>query len=84
MWEPDRTNELVKEVDCCQITELKQRKYKDTQITNKLKVTKRRQSTSKVKRYVERFFILELMRERTPKEYVPVDNDDLFGDAFND
>ena len=46
MWEPDCTNEPVEKVDCQQITESKQREYRETRITNKLKVTKHRQSTS--------------------------------------
>ena len=84
MWEPNRKSEPEKKVDRQRITNSKQRKYKATRITNKLKVTKRKRSTSKVKGYKERFFNQKLLHKCTPKEYTLVVNDGLFGDAFNE
>ena len=83
MWDPNRIFEPEKKVDRQRITKSKQRKYKVTRITTKLRVTKSRRSTSKAKGYKERFFKQKLLHECTSKEFTPVVNDALFGDAFN-
>ena len=41
MWDPDRADEPEKKVDTTRITQSKQKKYKETNITNTLKVNKR-------------------------------------------
>ena len=71
-------------MDRRRITKSKQKKYKVTRITTKLRVTKRKKSTSKTKGYEEKMFKQKLMHECTAKDYTPVVNNDLFGDAFND
>ena len=83
-WDPNRKSEPEKKVGRRRSTNSKQRKYKTARITTKLKVTKRRRSTSKVKGYKKRFFNQKRLNECTPKEYTPVVNEALFGDAFND
>ena len=84
MWDPDRTFEPEKRVDCRRITKSKQKKYKEARITTKLRVIKSKKSTSKAKGYEEKMFKQKLMHECTAKDYTPVVNDDLFGDGFND
>ena len=83
-WDPNWKSEPEKKVGRQRSTNSKQRKYKTARITTKLKVTKRRRSTSKVKGYKKRFFNQKRLNKCTPKEYTPVVNEALFGDAFND
>ena len=71
-------------MDRRRITKLKQKKYKVARITTKLRVIKRKKSTSTVKGYEEKMFKQKLMHECTAQDYTPVTNDALFGDAFND
>ena len=47
IWEPERTDEPEKKVDKRQLKKTKQKKYKATSITNKLKVKDRTRSTSR-------------------------------------
>ena len=84
MWDPDRTDEPIQKVDKRRVTETKEKKYQETHITDKIKVTHRNQSTSTVKEYTERKFTQENMTDYAQKDYEPVLNDALFGDAFND
>ena len=56
MWDPVWPNKPTKKIDRRQITKSKQKKYKDTKITAKLKVTKRPRSTSKVPQYIARMY----------------------------
>ena len=84
MWDPDRTFEPKKKVDRHRVTKSTQKKYELTRITTKLRVTKSKRSTSKAKGYEEKTFKQKLMNECTPKDYTPVVNEALFGDAFND
>ena len=82
-WESDRTDEPKKKVNRRKVTQSKQKKYKATKITNKLKVKKQVKSTSRAsaviaeKKYRQvKFDDLEMvMLEK---------NDALYGDAFND
>ena len=83
MWDPDRTFEPTKKVDQRRVTKSTQKKYKLTRITTKLRVTKSKRSTSKAKGYEKKIFKQKLMNECTLKDYTPVVNDALFGDAFN-
>ena len=83
-WDPNRKSEPEKKVGRRRSTNSKQRKYKIARITTTLKVTKCRRSTSKVKGYKKRFFNQKRLNKCTPKEYTPVVNEALFGDAFND
>ena len=84
LWNPNWQSEPGTKVDRSRITNSKQRKYKTARITTKLKVTKRSRSTSKAHGYKEQYFSQKLLNECVPKEYTPVMNDALFGDAFND
>ena len=84
MWDPDRTFKPNKKVDRRRVTKSTQKKYKLTRITTKLRVTNSKRSTSKAKVYEKKIYKQRLMNECTPKDYRPVVNDALFGDAFND
>ena len=84
MWDPDRTFEPSKKVDRRRVTKSTQKKYKLTRITTRLRVTNSKRSTSKAKGYEKKIFKQTLMDECTSKDYTPVVNDALFGDAFND
>ena len=83
IWDPDRTAEPAKKVDKRRIKQSKQKKYKASSITDKLKITGSRKSTSRVadrfkkKKYVQATFdnIDVVMMEKDPA---------LYGDAFND
>ena len=83
IWDPDRTAEPAKKVDKRRIKQSKQKKYKASSITDKLKVTGSIQSTSRVtdrfkrKTYLQATFdtIEVVMMEKDPA---------LYGDAFND
>ena len=84
MWNPNQNDEPKMKVDKRRTTRYKPKKYKRTNITDKIKVTHMNQSTSKVREYTVRYFTQESMNDYTQKDYEPVLNDDLFGDAFND
>ena len=84
MWYPERTYEPSKKVDRRKAKKSTQKKYKLTRITTKLRVTNSKRSTSKAKVYEKKIYKQRLMDECTPKDYRPVVNDALFGDAFND
>ena len=83
IWDPDRTNEPAKKVDKRRFKQSKQKKYKASSITDKLKVTGSIKSTSRVtdrfkrKTYLQATFdtIEVVMMEKNPS---------LYGDAFND
>ena len=47
VWDPERTDEPEKKVDKRRLKQTKQKKYKATSITNKLKVKERTRSTSR-------------------------------------
>ena len=83
IWNHDRTDKPITKVDRSRITQSKQKRYKPARITNKLKVTDSKRSTSRasepviLKKYVQvKFDDLE--------EVVMEKNDALYGDAFND
>ena len=83
VWDPDQTDEPEKKVDKRRLKQTKQKKYKASSITDKLKVTGRIESTSRVtdrfkrKTYLQAIFdtIEVVMTEQDPA---------LYGDAFND
>ena len=83
IWEPERIDEPEKKVDKRRLQQTRQKKYKATSITNKLKVTERIRSTSRVpaqvkeKKYVQATF-------DDFEEVVMEKNETLYGDAFND
>jgi len=81
--EPERTDEPEKKVDKRRLKQTKQKKYKASSITDKLKVTTHTRSTSrapvqaKEKKYLQvKFDDLEVV--------VMEKNAALYGDAFND
>ena len=83
IWDPDRTDEPEKKVDKRRTKQTKQKKYKASSITDKLKVTNRTRSTSRAlvqaekKKYLQvKFDDLEVV--------VMEKNAALYGDAFND
>ena len=83
IWNHDRTDKPLTKVDRSRITQSKQKKYKSARITNKLKVTASKRSTSRasdpviLKKYVQARFddLEEVLFEK---------NDALYGDSFND
>ena len=83
VWDPDHTDEPEKKVDKRQQKQTKQKKYKASSVTEKLPITERIQSTSRVtkrfkrKAYVQATFdnLEVVMMEKNPA---------LYGDAFND
>ena len=83
IWDPDRTDEPAKKVDKRRLKQTKQKKYKASSITDKLKVTGSIKSTSRVtdrfkrKTYLQATFddLEVVMMEKNPA---------LYGDAFND
>ena len=83
IWDHDRTDKPTQKVDRRRLQQKRQRRYKPTSITNKLKVTETIRSTSRasepviLKKYVQAKFddLEEVMMEK---------NDALYGDAFND
>mmetsp|Transcript_20144 Transcript_20144/g.23241 ORF Transcript_20144/g.23241 Transcript_20144/m.23241 type:complete len:91 (-) Transcript_20144:105-377(-) len=83
IWEPERIDKPAKKVDKRRLKQTKQKKYKASSITDKLKVTTHTRSTSrapvqaKEKKYLQvKFDDLEVvMMEK---------NVALYGDAFND
>ena len=83
IWEPDRIDEPKKKIDRRRVTQSKQKKYKATKITNKIKVDKRWKSTSRVPDYVEEKQYLQATVD-TLKTVVLEKNDTLYGNAFND
>ena len=83
IWEPERTYESEKKVDKRRLKQTKQKKYKATSITNKLKVKDRTRSTSRApvqadkKKYLKATFDdLEVI--------VMEKNAALYGGTFND
>ena len=83
IWEPERTDEPKQNVDKRQLKRTKQKKYKSSSITDKLKVKNRTRSTScapvqaEKKKYLQvKFDDLEVV--------VMEKNAALYGDAFND
>ena len=85
VWKPERIDEPVKKVDKKRITAFRKKttKYKTTRITNKLEVTGRTKSTSRVTEHVERKTYLQATFDDL--EAVAMEkNDALYGDAFND
>ena len=85
IWTPDRT-EPRKKVDRQRITSAKPTKYKDIKITNKMKVTKRHQSTNRVfkRLYTRKYREQVSVQEFAPEPFEPEQIDALYGDAFND
>ena len=53
IWEPERIDEPKKKVDKTRLQQTRQKKYKATRITTKMKVTKRWKSTSRVPDYIK-------------------------------
>ena len=83
IWDPDRTDKPAKKVDKRQFKQSKQKKYKASSITDKLKVTGSIKSISRVTDWCKRKTYLQatfdnldvVMMEKNPA---------LYGDAFND
>ena len=83
IWDHDRTDAPIQKVDKRRLQMNRQRKYKPTSITHKLKVTDTTRSTSRAsepvlwKKYIQATFddLEEVAMEK---------NDALYGDAFND
>ena len=83
IWDHDRTDKPTQKVDRRRLQQKRQRRYKPTSITHKLKVTETIRSTNrasepvKLKKYLQaKFDDLE--------DVVLKKNDALYGDAFND
>ena len=68
-WDLDRANEPEKKVDKRRVIQSNQ-KYKETKVTNTLKVNKHCQSTSNVKDHKERTFQQESFDDYVTKTYV--------------
>ena len=83
IWEPERTDEPEKKVDKRRLKQTKQKKYKATSITNKLKVTKRTRSTSRAPVQADKKKYLQVKFDNL-KVVVMEKNAALYGDAFND
>ena len=85
IWEPERTNEPVKKVDKRRITASRKRtkKYKTTDIMNKLKVKEHIRSTSQATEYVKRKTYLQATFDNL-EEVVTEKNDTIYRDAGND
>ena len=83
IWEPERIDEPEKKVDKRRLHQTRQKKYKATSITNKLKVTERTRSTSCVPTQVEMKKYLQATFDDL-EVVVMEKNEALYGDAFND
>ena len=83
IWDHDRTDGLIKNVDRTRITQYKQKKYKTGSITTKLKVTGRTKSTNRVTEHVKGKTYLQVTFDDI-ETVVLESNDALYGDAFND
>ena len=83
IWDNDQTDGPIKKIDRTRITQSKQKKYKTTRITNKIKVTGRTKSTSRVTEQIKRKTYVQVKFDDL-KAVVMEKNDALYGDAFND
>ena len=83
IWEPERINEPAKKVDKRRLKQTKQKKYKASSITDKLKVTKHTRSTSLAPVQVEKKKYLQVKFDDL-EVVVMEKNAALYGDAFND
>ena len=83
IWEPERIDKPEKKVDKRQLQQTRQKKYKVTRITNKLKVTGRTKSTSRVTAQVKEKTYLQATFDNL-EAVVMEKNDAPYGDAFND
>ena len=63
IWELERIDEPEKKVDKRRLQQTRQKKYKATRITNKLKVTGCTKSTSRVTEHVEGKTIYQSVRQ---------------------
>ena len=83
IWEPEWTDEPKKNVDKRQLKRTKQKKYKASSITDKLKVKNRTRSTSRAQVQAEKRKYLQV--KFVDLEVVVMEkNGALYGDAFND
>ena len=83
VWDPDRTDEPEKKVDKRRLKQTKQKKYKATSITNKLKVKDRTRSTSHAPVQAEEKKYLQATFDDL--EVILMENSAaLYSDAFND
>ena len=83
IWEPERIDEPEKKVDKRRLQQTRQKKYKATRITNKLEVTGRIKSTSRVTEHVKGKTYLQATFDDL-EVVVMEKNAALYGDAFND
>ena len=83
IWDPDRIDEPKKKLDKRRVTQLKQKKYKATKITIKMKVKKQWTSTSRVPDYIKGKTYLIATFDNL-ETVVLEKNDKLHGNAFND
>ena len=83
IWEPERTNEPTKKVDKRRLKQTKQKTYKASSITDKLKVTKRTRLNSRAPVKVEKKKYLQVKFDDL-EVVVMEKNAALYGDAFND
>ena len=83
IWEPERIDEPEKKVDERRLQQTRQKKYKATSITKKLKVKECTRSTSRVPVQVEEKKYLQITFDDL--EVVLMEkNEALYSDAFND
>ena len=78
----DQTDEPVQKVDTRRIIETRQKKYKATRITTKMKVTGRTKSTSRVTEHVKEKIYVQTTFDDL-ETVVLKKKDALYGDAFN-
>ena len=83
IWKPERTDEPAKKVDKRRLKQTKQKKNKASSITDKLKVTNRTRSTSRVPVQAEEKKYLQVKFDNL-EVVVMEKNMALYGDAFND
>ena len=83
IWEPERTNKTAKKVDKRRLKQTKQKKYKASSITDKLKVTNRTRSTSRAPVQAEKKKYLQVKFDDL-EVVVMEKNAALYVDAFND
>lgn len=69
LWDPDQPDEPNKRMDRRRVTGWKQEKFEDLKITNKIKVTGKWRSTSKVPRYTKQMY----REQESINEFVPKD-----------
>ena len=83
IWDPEWIDEPEKRVDKRRLKQTKQKKYKATSITNKLKVTNYTRSTSRAPVQAEKKNYLQATFDDL--EVIVIEkNAALYGDAFND